>query len=95
MRRAMICVSVMLALLQVWPMLFGRKLPSTAAVAAVAPRIAPKAPRVLVAATMTVPENCAQHYRRASGACATGDPACQAGATDKWDLCEATGFWRD
>ena len=104
MRRAMICVSVMLALLQFWPMVFGQRGGPTAA-AATAPTEAPKPiPAVATAKPMPVqiaantapssaPKGCYQQYRVAFGSCSKDDKACQIKMADKWDLCEATGFW--
>lgn len=109
MRRAMICVSVMLAVLQLWPIVFGHKMPSTEADAALVKRVAvvrlavPKAipavamsvPPAPVTVAMAVPETCYQHYQRAFKACDVNSQSCHLGVADKWDLCEATGFWND
>jgi hypothetical protein len=104
MRRAMICVSVMLALFLVWPMIFGQH-GEGAAAAATATREAPKPiPAVAVAAVIPIPakvslpaaiapKSCYKRYQAAFQKCARGDQACSINAADQWDLCEATGFW--
>ena len=104
MRRAMICVSVMLALFLVWPMIFGQH-GEGAAAAATATREVPKPiPAVAVAAVIPIPakvslpaaiapKSCYKHYQAAFKKCVRGDQACSINAADQWDLCEATGFW--
>ena len=100
MRRMMICASVMLALLQLWPVVFGRH-EATAALATshgpgmiAAVAMAPPAP-VKPAASLVQgpPKSCYQHYRAAFQVCAKGDRTCRLHAADTWDLCEATGNW--
>lgn len=109
MRRAMICVCFMLALLQLWPMVFGGSSDAGAAVAASPAAVtAPVAPRVVrVAATRAATPvagarprpaalsmpSCYQLYERAFAQCGSGNPACQLKTGDHWDVCEATGFW--
>jgi len=103
MRKAMICVSVMLLLLQVWPMLFGHR--AGEASAAISAEEAPK----LIAAVATTkpipvpaavsvpadgaPVSCYKHYKAVFAGCSRDDQACHIKAADQWDLCEATGFW--
>ena len=107
MRKAMICVCFMLALLQVWPMIFGHRAgEASAAVSAVtAPIVAPKpvaavavaaiapAPAQVSVPGSVQPKSCYKQYEAVNNACSRGDQACHAKAADKWDLCEATGFW--
>ena len=38
-------------------------------------------------------ESCYDHYRALYAQCAAGDQSCHIAAGDRWDLCEATGFW--
>lgn len=104
MRRAMICVSFMLAVIQLWPLAFGgwgssnpvaeaRLVP--AAHAASATKAAVKAVAVPVrkrAAPAGMP-TCYQRYERAYASCGGGNAGCQLRAGDNWDVCEATGFW--
>jgi len=104
MRRAMICVSVMLALFLVWPMIFGQHGEGVAS-AAIATRAVPKpVPAVAVATVIPIPakvslpaavapKSCYKHYQAAVQQCARGNQACGINAADQWDLCEATGFW--
>ena len=104
MRKAMICVSMMLVLLQVWPMLFGHRAgEASAAISAEA-----EVPRVIAAVATTraipvpaavsvpgdgAPVGCYKRYKAVFAACSTDDKACRIKAADQWDLCEATGFW--
>jgi len=39
-------------------------------------------------------QSCYQHYRELYAECAGNDQTCQMKVADRWDLCEATGFWR-
>jgi len=104
MRKAMICVSFMLVLLQVWPMLFGHR----AGEASAAISAEEKAPKLIAAVATTTeipvpaavsvprdgaPVSCYKRYRAVFAACSEDDKACQIKAADQWDLCEATGFW--
>lgn len=41
------------------------------------------------------PIGCYQRYQIAYRACRPNDGGCRMGAADKWDLCEATGFWKE
>lgn len=103
MRRAMICVSVMLAFVQMWPMIFGNRsvvdFASPGAHAAVVIAVPPRAvhPPVKLAsvgpAKVSAPSSCFAQYRAKYAACAKGDLACGSTASNQWDLCEATGFW--
>lgn len=103
MRRAMICVSVMLAFVQVWPMIFGNRsvvdVASPGARAAVVIAVPPRAVRPtvklahVVPAKASAPSSCFARYRARYAACAKGDLACGTTASNQWDLCEATGFW--
>jgi hypothetical protein len=100
MRKWMILATVMLAVFQLWPMVFGHNSNSEAAasmpaahlVAAVA---SSSATPIKVAAIKPAgpPQSCYVHYRAAYTACAVGDRVCHTHAADAWDLCEATGSW--
>jgi len=104
MRKAMICVSVMLVLLQVWPMLFGHRAgEASAAISAeaTAPKLIPAVatttvipiPAAVSVAGDCAPVSCYKHYTAVFSACSPDDQACHIKAADQWDLCEATGFW--
>ncbi len=103
MRKAMICASVLLALFQVWSMVFthsGARAPSAASVVAAAPRAvlavaaASTAPSMTeVAAQTPAPKSCYRQYQAKFRQCQTSDQACHVKAADQWDLCEATGLW--
>lgn len=112
MRRAMICVSVMLAVLQLWPLVFGQNSANQAAQSPPVPQkilsSAPVAPHPAVFTEQAklannfapVSEkmpviNCDRRYRQASAACAPRDGDCRMRATDKWDVCDARGFWSE
>ena len=102
MRKAMICVCVMLAMLQVWPMIFGPR--AGEASAAISERA--EKPKLLpaVATARTIPakvsvpaggalKSCYKQYQAAFAICSRDDQACHIKTADQWDLCEATGFW--
>ncbi len=103
MRKAMICVSVMLALFQVWPVVFGHRggtAPTAKAVVAAVPRAvmavatASSAPKIAPAmASEPAPKTCYRQYLVKFAECAAGDQACHVKAADQWDLCDATGMW--
>ena len=104
MRKAMICVSVMLELLQVWPMLFGHRAgEASAAISAEAdaPKLTPAVatttvipiPAAVSVAGDGAPVSCYKRYTAEFAACSHEDKACRIKAADQWDLCEATGFW--
>lgn len=105
MRGAMICVSVMLAIVLAWPSVFGstgRKSPVLdipVPVKAAAPAFGEQTRKaasaglgMLIPPASAKPESCERHHSRAIQACGS-DTACQAAASDKWDLCQATGVW--
>ncbi|OYY91353.1 MAG: hypothetical protein B7Y45_03500 [Sphingomonas sp. 28-66-16] len=107
MRGAMICVSVMLAILQLWPMVFGRQastFPSSEA-AQIAPAERAKMVPAVAAGAMSAPvmtikavekapkTDCYKQYTDAFQKCSPGNGQCRMAAADLWDLCEATGFW--
>ena len=96
----MICVSFMLAIVQLWPLVFsgsGSKNPIAQA------RFMPAAQAAAKPVTLTVPNRvrpapsgmptCYQRYERAYASCGVGKAGCQLRAGDNWDICEATGFW--
>jgi len=104
MRKAMICVSVMLVLLQIWPMLFGHRAgEASAAISAEAsaPKLIPAVattrvipiPAAVSVAGDGAPVSCYKRYTAVFAACSHEDKACHIKAADQWDLCEATGFW--
>jgi hypothetical protein len=111
----MICLSVMLALVQLWPVVFGhRMMPTVPAKAAEVLQLASAKPiaaphrvsqPVPAAATGTAkslpatgaanPIGCYQRYQLAYRACSPRDSGCRMAAADHWDLCEATGLWKE
>jgi hypothetical protein len=96
----MICVSVMLAVVQLWPLVFGGWGERDVAQAA---RLVPTAQAAVKPVTVKVPARvrpaqsgmptCYQRYERAYASCGAGHAGCQLRAGDNWDVCEATGFW--
>ena len=100
MRRAMICVSFMLAIVQLWPMIFGHVEGGSPVVEA---RLVPAAQAAVMTKPVTMPARiplrklsmptCYQRYERAFASCAPGNASCQLRVGDNWDVCEATGFW--
>lgn len=103
MRKAMICISVMLALFQLLPMLYGHRMSTSAAQAAVSQPVSKRMEAVAIAdkmpqmtpASVSVPgpKTCYRQYRVKYDRCQAGDRACHAKMADQWDLCEATGMW--
>ena len=99
----MICVSVVLALFQMWPLFFGHRgaaAPSAAAVVAAAPHAVLAVARVSATPQMTpaampvpAPKSCYRQYQAKFGQCSAADQACHVKTADQWDLCEATGMW--
>lgn len=99
MRRVVICASLLLAMVQMWPLVFGgsgdgasqgpRFVP--AAHAAVRP-LASTASGAVQFAQYGMP-TCHQRYARAYARCEASAAGCQLRASDNWDVCEATGFW--
>ncbi len=93
----------MLALFQLWPMVFGHRAPMDAAPAAIA-EVVPKRVEA-VAMTDTLPrmtpaavslpalKSCYRQYRAKFQQCPASDRACRTKMADQWDLCEATGLW--
>ena len=103
-RRAMICVSVMLALFQIWPMILGQR--GAGALAAETARPSAPKPASVVTTVRVIPipakasnlgsaapRNCQPQYQAALRRCATTDKACHIKTVDQWDVCDATGFW--
>ncbi len=102
MRKAMICVCVMLAMVQVWPMIFGHRAGEASAAVSEHVQQAKLIPAVatvqLAPAKVSVPaggapKSCYRQYQTVFATCAKNDQACHIKAADQWDLCEATGFW--
>ena len=100
MRNWMICASVVLAIFQLWPMIFGHGANGTATTSMARPRLVAAvassrlAPiKVAAMAPDGPPQSCYAHYRTLYTACPIGDRACHLRAADAWDLCEATGTW--
>ena len=101
----MICVSVMLAILQIWPMMFGHD--ANQAIAAEPVHVV-SAPHRAVPSVAVLPvpqavagesmppipalESCLSVYQRALNECRRGDPSCSLRVSDRWQVCEATGF---
>lgn len=106
MRNAMICVSVMLAIILVWPLMFmrGGSEATNVAARAIKPAVAKSADTsartiqvglsMLIPPAVAKPESCERHLARAERKCGS-DNACLLAASDKWDLCQATGAWQD
>jgi hypothetical protein len=102
MRKAMICVGVMLTMLQLWPMIFGHDASQAIAAEAIGTGTTSGAqnvavlpiPRSAAAQSRTNPpmESCLRVYRHALDACRAGDGACRLQTSDRWQVCEATGF---
>ena len=96
MRNALICAGTMLALLLLWPIVFGGGAASSASASTVTipipPRIYPSSlaalPRIA-----RVTESCGATLARAKRACAPGDAACAHAVADAFDVCEAKGMW--
>jgi hypothetical protein len=103
----MICVSFMLAILLVWPMVFGsggssslNAAPVVSRPAIVSTARADGAKLIRTAVVQVTPppakaiESCFKRYERAYAGC-TGEAGgtCRQKVADGWDLCEATGFW--
>lgn len=107
MRNAMICVSIMLTLFLVWPVVFGGGDNLYRAIAAPTPQrvVAPLASEARLIKTEVrkissprplVVEGCRTRYERAYAACPMNNgTTCRQRVADRWDLCEATGFWPD
>ena len=100
MRKWMICASVVLAMFQLWPVVFGHNSSSEASASMPAPHLVPAVAtamggRVTVSASKPTgpPQSCYAHYRAVYSVCAVGDRACHLRAADAWDLCEAKGTW--
>jgi hypothetical protein len=102
----MICVSVMLAILQIWPMMFGHDGNQAIAAEPVTVVATPQpleqkvavlpVPQPVVAGESRVEippmESCLSAYRRALNECRHGDSGCSLRVSDRWQVCEATGF---
>ncbi|HEX8413405.1 MAG TPA: hypothetical protein VF637_05900 [Sphingomicrobium sp.] len=105
MRRVIICVSFMLAILQLWPVVFGQSAGAGAASAAAVVTPKPGAgvsqlsvkPVTNIAIGSKSPSlpTCFETYGRRFAQCSGNDSACQLRVIDHWDVCEATGLWPD
>jgi hypothetical protein len=100
MRTWMICASIVLAALQLWPIVCGHNSNSAASASTPSPQLVAavatsSAAPIKVAASKPAgpPQSCYTHYRAVYSACVVGDRACHLRAADAWDLCEATGTW--
>ena len=105
MRKVIICVSFMLAILQLWPVVFGQSAGAGAAAAA-APVVTRKPgagvsqlsvkplTNVAIGSKGSLP-TCFETYGRRFAQCSGNDSACQLRVIDHWDVCEATGLWPD
>ncbi|MES2754783.1 MAG: hypothetical protein V4659_08970 [Pseudomonadota bacterium] len=92
----------MLAIVQLWPLVFGG---ADGAEASLQPRLVSAAQAAERPAKVAVPTpkriakvpmpSCYHRYERAFAACTAGNAGCQLRAGDHWDVCEATGFWPD
>jgi len=110
MRNALICAGAMLAMLLLWPFVFGTTggsaanasqtahVASTATMAIPEPAVVRPAipPRTVSPGPGSAVESCFRRYQRTFNACAHGGiDACRHRAIDGWDICEVTGFWPD
>lgn len=97
MRRAMMCVGFMLAMVELWPVVFGHSDSGNPVMEAQFVPSARAAGRSLTPARLRASPigmpTCYQRYERAYNACRPGDGACRLQMGDNWDVCEATGFW--
>ncbi|MEG3122642.1 hypothetical protein U1738_01835 [Sphingomonas sp. GB1N7] len=96
MRKAMIGITAMLALIQIWPAMFGQRSAADLSVPAAHAAASSPIPTRRGAASAwetTTPPACAPQYRETLAACTKGDRACSNKAVNAWDVCEATGFW--
>ncbi len=96
MRRAMICITAMLVLVQIWPSIFGQRSASDLSVPAAHAAFSSPAPtrRGTASAWETsTPPACFPQYRQSLTTCAKGDRVCTAKAANAYDMCDATGFW--
>ena len=96
MRRAMIGITTVLVLLQVWPSVFGQR--SASDISVPLAHAAAGTPVDQVRGTASAwetsnPPACFAEYRRTLNACAKGDKTCETKTVNAFDLCEATGFW--
>ena len=104
MRRVIICVSFMLAIFQLWPVVFGQSA-GAAAAAAAAPVVAHKSGAAIsqvatkplttnvISGTKPSMPTCFETYGRRFAQCSGNDASCQLRVIDHWDVCEATGLW--
>lgn len=96
MRNALICAGTMLALLLLWPVVFGGGAASSASASTVTIPIPPRAYPSSLAALPKIAqatESCAATRARAARACTPGDAACSHAVADAFDVCEAKGMW--
>ena len=93
----MICASVMLAIYLGWPLAFGganRSLEGRAEAHVVVATAKPTPVSRPTVPVQTQPESCYKRFQREGRLCdGNVAAACKLGAADKWDMCEATGFW--
>jgi hypothetical protein len=98
----MIAVSVMLAIFLAWPLVFGHSAAPVDAAPVQAHTLASgKAELALVDGTSKPvryaaarkPESCYHRYQREVAVCSVNSASCRMSVADRWDLCEATGFW--
>lgn len=95
-RNALICAGTMLALLLLWPVVFGGGAASSAMAGTVTIPIPPRSyPSSLAALPRIAPatESCAATRMRAAKACGAGNVACAHAVADAFDVCEAKGMW--
>jgi hypothetical protein len=105
MRNALICVGAMLAMLLLWPFVFGAagsaaaaqpRVRAGSAVSMIVPpvpvrAVAPVAVSAPVSLPISAGETCGARHLREAAVCTDG--ACRLRTDDALDICEGTGFW--
>jgi len=97
----MIWASVLLAIYVAWPLAFGRGgdgdfegVAEVRVMRSVAPRAKPVPASRMPAQESARPESCYKRYQREVKLCdGVHGAACRLGTADRWDMCEASGFW--
>lgn len=102
MRNALICISVMLALVLAWQSFFDGKSGGSARqviAKALHTKFEQEKPRpmavsidMLIPPAAAKPVPCDRSYAKAVRACGI-DASCRTAAVDHYDLCQATGMW--
>lgn len=102
MRNALFCAGAMLAMLLLWPLIFGGPAGAEPVPARSASTVVMAIPDARPArATLVAPAGiasspaatCSQRHTQHARLCAPSDTACRSRTFDALDICEATGFW--